>query len=179
MSIGVLPTMEPHSESTSPDAERDSQTSPPNEPTGRPNEPTGPDAFNEAVRQVAEAREDFVYLLGVEFDRLKLKFRRFVIVAAVAIAALIVLLAVLVSATALLLWGLADLIGGAFGGRTWVGALIVGGGILLLAVGGTYGGIWGWNRAAFRAAKRRYEARKRKQREKFGHSVDPRDDRAG
>jgi hypothetical protein len=169
MSIGVLPTMEPHSESTSQGAERDSQTPP-------PNEPTGPDAFNEAVRRVAEAREDFVYLLAVEFDRLKLKLRRFAILAAVAIAAIIVVLAVLVSATALLLWGLADLIGGAFGGRTWVGALIVGGGILLLAVGGTYGGIWGWNRAAFRAAKRRYEARKRRQRQKFGHSVDPRDD---
>jgi hypothetical protein len=170
MSIGVLPMMEPQFESTSSDAECDAQSSP-------ANEPTGPDAFNEAVRRVAEAREDFVYLLAVEFDRIKLKFRRFVIVAAVAIAALIVLLAVLVSATALLLWGLADLIGGAFGGRTWVGALIVGGGILLLAVGGTYGGIWGWNRAAFRAAKRRYEARKQRQREKFGHSVDPRDDR--
>lgn len=169
MSIGVLPTMEPQSENASQGAERDSQSPP-------PNEPTGPDAFNEAVRRVAEAREDFVYLLAVEIDRLKLKFRRFVILAAVAIAALIVLLAVLVSATALLLWGLADLIGGAFGGRTWVGALIVGGGILLLAVGGTYGGIWGWNRAAFRAAKRRYEARKQTQRQKFGHSVDPQDD---
>jgi hypothetical protein len=171
MSIGVLPTMEPHRESTSTDDERDPQTS-------QAGEPTGPDAFNEAVRRVAEAREDLVYLLAVEFDRLKLKFRRFVILAGVAIAALIVLLAVLVSATALLLWGLADLIGGAFGGRTWVGALIVGGGVLLLAVGGTYGGIWSWNRVAFRAAKRRYEGRKQRQRDKFGHSVDPRADQS-
>src|SRR5262245_54912606 len=100
MSIGVLPTMDPQSDSTTPDADRDS--------TASPNQATGPDAFNEAVRKVAEAREDFAYLLAVEFDRLKLRFRRFLIWAAVAIAALIVLLAVLVSATALLLWGLAD-----------------------------------------------------------------------
>lgn len=163
--------METQRESTPPDAKRDSATS-------SSQEPTGPDAFKEAVDRVAEAREDLTYLLSVEFDRLKLRFRRFIIWAGVAIVALVVLLAILVSATALLLWGFADLVGGAFGGRTWVGALIIGGGILLLAGGGIYGGIWSWNRSAFRAAKRRYEARKRRQREKFGHSVDPRDDRA-
>jgi hypothetical protein len=171
MSIGVLPTMESQGESTPPNDDRDSTAS-------SQAEPTGPDALNEAMRRVAEAREYFVYLLAVELDRLKLRFRRILIWAAVGIAALFVLLAVLVSATALLLWGLADLIGSAFGGRTWVGALIIGGGILLAACGGMYGGIWGWNRSAFQAARKRYEARKQRQRHQFGHSVDPGDDRA-
>lgn len=161
----------------------DSQSFPPNNDLDPPVSPppedaaTGPDAINEAMRRVAEAREYAVHLLSVELDRLKLKFRKLLIWAIVGIAALFVLVSILVSATALLLWGLADLIGSAFGGRSWVGALIIGGGILLLAGGGIYGGIWSWNRSAFQAAKQRYEARKRQQREKFGHSLDPQADR--
>jgi hypothetical protein len=141
-----------------------------------PNSPTGPDAFNEALNRVAEAREYLVYLLAVEFDRLKLKFRRLIIWAAVAVAALVVLLAILVAAVALILWGLADMIGSALGGHTWIGALIVGGGILLLGSGAIYGGMWRWNRSAFHAARRRYTELKRRQRARFGHSLDPRDD---
>jgi hypothetical protein len=149
----------------------------PESATSQPQAATGPEALNDAVRRVAEAREDLVYLAAVEIDRWKLKMRRMIIWAAVGIAALIVFVAILISATALLLWGLADLIGKAFGDRTWVGALVVGGGILLLASGSMYGGIWSWNRSAFKAVKRRYELHKRSQRERFGHSVDPRDDR--
>lgn len=139
---------------------------------------TGPDALYEAVQRVAEAREDLVYMAGVEFDRFKLKFRRVIIWIIVAVAVVFLFLAVLISATALLLWGLADLIGTAFGGRTWVGALVVGGGILVLASGSMYGGIWGWNRSAFNFVKRRYELRKQRQRRRYGHSIDPVDDRA-
>ncbi len=162
--------MESQSESVTPDTGTESAV-PPSQ------DATGPDALHEALQRVAEAREYLVYLAAVELDRLKLKFRRIIIWAAIAVAGLIVLLAVLVSAIALLLWGLADSIGAAFGGRTWIGALIIGGGILLLAGGTLYGGIWGWNRSAFNAAKQRYKERKRRQRERFGHSVDPKDDR--
>lgn len=162
--------MESQSQSAAPDTGTESDV-PPSQ------DATGPDALQEALERVAEARENLVYLAAVELDRVKLKFRRLIIWAVVAVAALIVLLAILVSATALLLFGLADLIGAACGGRTWLGALIVGGGILLLVAGGVYGGAAGWNRSAFNAAKRRYQERKRRQREQFSPRLDPNDDR--
>ncbi|MCC7083386.1 MAG: hypothetical protein IT427_00085 [Pirellulales bacterium] len=134
--------------------------------------------MNEAIRRVAESREYLAYWMAVEFDRLKLRFRRLLIWAAIGFAILMVFVAILISAAAMLLWGLADWIGAAFGGRTWIGALVVGGGILLLATAGFSGGVWGWNRTRFQAAKRRYEARKRRQREQFGRSIDREDRQA-
>ncbi len=136
----------------------------------------GPDAFNEALQHLAEAREYAAYLAAAEFDRLKMRLRRAAMWAIIGLAAVVVFLAILVTAVGMLLWGLATLFAALLGWPMWAGALIVGGGVVLIAVAALLIDFWAWNHGAYAAARRRFEARKRKQREKFGRSVDPNDD---
>ncbi len=137
----------------------------------------GPDALHEALQHLAEAREYPAHLAAAEFDRLKLRLRRMAMWAIVGVAAVVVFLAILVTAVGLLLWGLATLLVALLGWPMWAGALAVGGGVVLIAVVALLIDFWAWNRGAYSAARRRFEKRKRKQRERFGRSVDPAEDR--
>jgi hypothetical protein len=127
------------------------------------------------VTRVAEAREYFGHLLAAEVDRFKLKVRRILLWTAAGVVALVLLLTVLVSAAFLLLSGIAAAIGNLLG-HLWIGDVIIGGGILLLAAGGAWFGLNRWRAAAFKAVKQWFEARKRRQRVEFGRSVDPSED---
>ena len=137
----------------------------------------GPEAVAEAMKHFAEAREYLAYLAAVEFDRLKLRLRRAAMWAIIGIAAVVVFLAILVTAVGLLLWGLAALLVALLGWPIWAGALAVGGGVVLIAVVALLIDFWAWNRGAYSAARRRYEKRKQRQRERFGRSVDSAEDR--
>jgi hypothetical protein len=136
----------------------------------------GPDAFAEAMQRLGEVREYASYLAAAEIDKLKLKARRIVILAAAGIVAGILGLAILVSAAAILLQGIAGFIGELLGGRPWAGAIITGSGILALTALGAWLGLRAWQAASFKALQKRYEYRKQKQRTQFGQSVDPLDD---
>jgi hypothetical protein len=139
-------------------------------------EPTGPDALADAVERLGEAREYFAHLLAVEIERFKLRLRRAAIWAVVGLTALVLLLAVLVAAAGLLLTGLAQLIGSLLGGHPWLGAVIVGGGILLIGILMVAWGLWAWQASAFDAARERFAARRRRQKGRFGRSVEPTDE---
>ena len=130
------------------------------EPTS-PELPRGPEALEEALHRAGQAREEAVHLMAVEIDRVKLKVRKLLILAALACLAAFAVVAILFVAIALALFGLAELIGQAFGGRTWAGALVLGGGILLLTSSGLWGGIAWWNRSSFKATVQRYQTRRR------------------
>ena len=139
-------------------------------------EPTGPDALADALQRVAEAREYVVHLAAVEIERLKLRFRRAAVWAIAGITALVLLLAVLVAAAGLMLEGLAELIGSLLGNRPWLGAVVVGSGVLLLAVAAVTWALWSWQASAYDAARERFAARRRRQKARFGRSVDSPDD---
>jgi hypothetical protein len=139
-------------------------------------QPKGPDAFVEALRHLGEAREYAEYLAAAEIDKFKLKLRKIAVLAAAGVVAGILGLSILISAAAILLQGIAQMIGEALGGRFWAGALITGGGILVVTALAAWLGLRFWQAAAFKSLKSRYEYRKRKQRAQFGHSVDPLDD---
>jgi hypothetical protein len=139
-------------------------------------EPKGPDAFAEALRRMGEAREYAGYLAAAQIDKFKLKLRRIAILAIAGIVAGILGLAILVSAAAILLQGVAGAIGELLGGRRWAGELITGGGILLLTALAAWLGLRMWQASAFKALQQRYARRKQKQRAQYGHSVDPLDD---
>ena len=145
------------------------------EPASDQTQPSGPDALNEALRHAAEAREYFVHWLAAEADRLKLRLRHAAIWAIVGLAALAILLAIVMTAAGLLVVGIAELVGTLVGGRPWLGAVIIGGGILLIAAIAVAIGLWSWNSAAFEAVRRRFAARQRMQQAKFGRSVEPSD----
>jgi hypothetical protein len=139
-------------------------------------QPTGPDALNEALRHASEAREYFVHWLAAEADRLKLRLRHLAIWAIVALAGLAILLAIVMTAAGLLLVGVAELIGSLLGQRLWLGAIITGGALLLIAALAVGIGLWSWNASAFEAVRHRFAARRRLQRAKFGRSIEPVDD---
>lgn len=135
-------------------------------------QPAGPDALDEAIRHAAEAREYFVYWLAAEADRLKLRLRRALMWAIVGLAGLAILLAIVMTAAGLLLVGVAELIGSLLGERPWLGAIITGGGLLLIAALAIALGLWSWQKSAFEAVRHRFAARRRLQRAKFGRSVE-------
>lgn len=133
---------------------------------------TGPAAAEEAIERMAEARAYAEHLLAAEIARFKLRMRRMVLWAIAGVAAVLLLLTVLVTATALLLWGLASMIGQLLGVGDWLGALITGGGILLLAALGVWLGLWSWTAAAFARTRQSFAGRKELQRQTFGRDVD-------
>jgi hypothetical protein len=139
-------------------------------------QPVGPDALDEALRHASEAREYFAHWLAAEADRLKLRLRHLAIWAIVAVAGLAILLAIVMTAAGLLLVGVAELIGSLLGQRLWLGAIITGGGLLLIAALSVGIGLWSWNRSAFEAVRHRFAARRRLQRAKFGRSIEPVED---
>jgi hypothetical protein len=134
--------------------------------------PRGPDALADAVERLAEAREYIAHLIAAEFERLKLRFRRATIWAIAGLTAVVLLLAIIVAAAGLLLFGLSQLVGSLLGDRPWLGGIIVGGGVLVLGILLLAWGLWSWQASAFNAARERFAARKRRQEARFGRSVD-------
>jgi hypothetical protein len=141
----------------------------------QPAEPTGPEALAEALRHVAEAREYFVHLLTAEIERFKLRLRKVAVWAVVGLIAIVLLLALLAAAVGLLLFGLAELVGSLLGGYVWLGAVVVGGGMLLIGILAAAWGLWAWQASANDAVRQRFAARKRRQQDRFGKSVDSAD----
>lgn len=139
-------------------------------------EPSGPDAFAEAVERLREAQDYFAYLLAVEFDRVRLYIRRAASWAILGLAGVAVLVAILMTAAGLLVWGISDLIARALGQPMWVGAVITGGSVLLFGATGLALVLWSWNWSAFSSLRSRYAKRRRRQRERFGRTIDPRED---
>ena len=134
--------------------------------------PTGPDALADAVERLGEAREYIAHLIAAEIERIKFRLRKAAIWTIAGLTALVLLLAILMAAAGLLLNGLAQLVGSLLGDRPWLGAVIVGGGALLLGVLLLAWGLWSWQMSAFDAARERFAARKRRQEARFGRSVD-------
>ncbi|HEY2826998.1 MAG TPA: phage holin family protein [Pirellulales bacterium] len=155
------------------DSDASSQSDPERQ---NPSPPTGPDALADAIHRLAEAREYIAHLLAAEIEKFKLRFRRAAAWAVIGITALVLLLAILVAAAGLLLTGLAELIGSLLGGRPWLGALIVGGAVLLIGVVAVAWGLWAWQRSAFDAVRESFAARRRRQLGRFGRSVESPDE---
>src|SRR5262249_55899137 len=139
-------------------------------------QPTGPDALDEALRHAAEARDYFAYWLAAQADRVKLRLRRAAMWAIVGLAALAILLAIVMTAAALLLVGVADLISKLIGGQSWLGEVVPGVGLLLIVALAVALGLWSWKKSSFEAVRHRFAARRRRQRAKFGHSIEPPDE---
>ncbi|HWP40085.1 MAG TPA: hypothetical protein VNL70_04110 [Tepidisphaeraceae bacterium] len=143
------------------------------DPADRPEQPT--QAMRQAIAQLMEAREYALYFLAAKLDACKLSVRKALIWMAVGAIALLVGAAILVTASALAVLGLAHavaiLLGGQAGPRLWAGNLIVGS--LLIAVVAL--GVWlSITRLLERSRKQtvdRYERRLQRQRINFGHDV--------
>jgi hypothetical protein len=91
----------------------------------------------------------------------------FVIVAVVALVAA----SAIAAASVLIVLGAAGGVGQLVGGRAWLGQLLVGGGIILLACGGLWLLLHRRMRAYRRDVMQKYELRKQSERTKYGTDV--------
>jgi len=143
--------------------------------TPTPDDQAPADAFRSAMKSLGEAREYLGYLVSAKLDGVKLTLRRVGILAALGVVALLAGGAIVVTASVLLIAGLAQALGvlfaGDYGPRVWLGNLIVGFGVLLLIGGGTYFLMSRLFGASKRATVKKYELRRQRQRADYGHDV--------
>ena len=134
------------------------------------------DAFRHATERLAELKEYGALYVAAKLDGLKLTLRNVLIYAALGLLAAIAGTAILVTAAVYVLSGLAGAIGEIFPNEYewWVGRLIVG----LLVLGGTFGGVIFVMKSMTGTSRKRtirkYEQRKRDERNQFGHDVQER-----
>ncbi len=134
--------------------------------------PAGPDALAAVFKQLAEAVEYLAYLLATQVDRVKLKIRNLVMLAALGAIAAVAGLAFVFCTVWLLLSGIAGGIGELLGDRPWLGGIITSAVILIV------GGLAGWivyrrvKTSGLKSTRRRYEERQAKQRARFGREVE-------
>jgi len=135
---------------------------------------TAGEAFHEAMAKVSELREYAGYFVSAKIDALKIGLRNAGIYAALGILGAIAGASFIVIAAGLFLIGCAHGLGAAFGGRDWLGDLIVG--VIVLAVV-AIGAIMGLKMVTGSSRKKtveKYETRQHQQRRSYGHDVNQR-----
>lgn len=132
------------------------------------------EAFHEAMAKVAELREYAGYFVSAKVDALKLGLRNAGIYAALGILGAIAGASFIVIAAALFLIGCAHGLGAAFGGRDWLGDLIVGVVVLAIVAVGAMMGLKMVSGSSRKKTVEKYETRQHQQRCSYGHDVNQR-----
>jgi ABC-type multidrug transport system fused ATPase/permease subunit len=140
-------------------------------PDAPPPDAPGPSPIEPLLKNLAALAEYFSYYLAVRADGLRLRVRRAVAWAIVAVIALLTACTALAVAVVLLLAGMANGLAALCGGRLWAGQLLVGfivlfGAGLAIAIGSAR-----QIQASLRQTKDKYEQWQSKQRAKFGEDV--------
>lgn len=130
----------------------------------------GPEAVHELFGQLEEFGEYARLYLQAKRDLFTALLRRFGLILAVALVALVVVGSLLAAAAVLSLVGLSWLIGDAMG-RPWAGYLITGGGLLVICFGGMWLAIARVRRSFYVQTVEKYARRHEAQRQRFGHDV--------
>ncbi|HKD38056.1 MAG TPA: hypothetical protein VKB78_14685 [Pirellulales bacterium] len=131
----------------------------------------GPDALSAVFKQLAEAIEYLAYLLAAQVDRVKLKVRNIILLAALGVIAVAMAAAVLFCTIWLLLSGIAGGIGAALGDRPWLGAIITSVVILIIATIALWIVYRRVQKSGWKAVRERYERRQHEQKARFGREV--------
>jgi hypothetical protein len=121
------------------------------------------------IANLAEVQEYLSLYIAAKADLLKASVRRMVVAAAVGLAGGALLLAIPIVAAVLLLNGCAEAVGVMAGGRSWVGQVVIGGGVILATCGIDAACVLLWFRSARRATQRKYEHQHQVQETKFRH----------
>lgn len=111
------------------------------------------------------------YYASAKSDTVKLSLQNALLWVALSVIGFVVACAVFVTATCLLLFGLAEGLSVLFGGRLWVGNLLTGGLLLAGFGGGTYGLMVAYRRASRARTVKEYETRQALQETRYGHNV--------
>lgn len=134
-------------------------------------EPSPEEAFRRLLQQLEELQAYASHFVSAKVDGLMLSARQLLVWAVLGIVGLLALAGLVVTAIVLCLGGAAGGLGSLFGGRLWLGQLVVGGGLLILLTLGILIGVRTWQRRARQQKVQQYDERQRQQRIAFGHSV--------
>ena len=134
-------------------------------------EPTPPEALRLLQQQVGELQAYVAHFVSAKIDGLILSARQLALWAALGVVGLIAAVGLVGTAVVLVLVGAADGFAQLFGGRWWLGALVVGGGILVLLALGIFIGMRTWQSRWRQQKVQQYDERQLQQHATFGHSV--------
>jgi len=134
-------------------------------------EPSAAEALRRLQQQIRELQAYCAHFVSAKRDSLLLSIRQIVLWVVLGVVGLIALAGLLVTSLVLLLDGAATGLGLLFGGRLWLGHIVVGGGVLVLLALGMFIGVRTWQSRSRRQKVQQYDERQLQQRTTYGHSV--------
>ena len=137
----------------------------------KPTKEPEPDVLKLLLKQFRELGEYFAYYMTAKTDSVKLSLRNAVVGIVLAALGFVAVVALIVTASWLLLIGLAEGVSALFGDRSWVGNLMTGA-LVLAGLGlGTYYALAKRARFARERTVDKYEKCQARQQARFGHDV--------
>ena len=134
-------------------------------------EPSPAEALRRLQQQVGELQAYLTHFVSAKVDGFVLSARQLAVWAALGVVGLIAAVGLVATAVVLVLVGAADGFAVLFGGRWWLGALVVGGGTLVLLALGIFIGMRILQSRWRQQKVHQYDERQRQQQATFGHSV--------
>src|SRR5262245_61574157 len=134
-------------------------------------EPSPAEALRLLQQHVGELQAYLTHFVSAKIDGFILSARQLALWAALGVVGLTGAVGLVVTAVALVLIGAADGLAQLFGGRWWLGALVVGGGTLALLAIGILVGMRTWQSRWRQQKVQQYDERQLQQRATFGHSA--------
>jgi hypothetical protein len=111
------------------------------------------------------------HFISAKIDGLVLSARQLALWAALGVVGLTAAVGLVITAIVLVLVGVAEGLALLFGGRWWLGAIVVGGGTVGLLTLGILIGIRTWHSKWRQQKVHQYDERQRQQQATYGHSV--------
>jgi hypothetical protein len=134
-------------------------------------EPSPAEALRRLQQQVGELQAYLVHFVSAKIDGFVLSARQLALWIALGVVGLTAAVGLVVTAIVLVLVGAADGFARLFGGRWWLGALVVGGGTLVLLTLGIFVGMRTWQSRWRQQKVQQYDERQLQQRAAFGRNV--------
>src|SRR5262245_22465004 len=134
-------------------------------------EPSPAEALRLLQQHVGELQAYLTHFVSAKIDGFVLSARQLALWAALGVVGLIAAVGLVVTAVALVLVGAADGFAVLFGGRWWLGALVAGGGTLVLLVLSIFIGMRIWEIKWLQQKVQQYDESQLQQNATFGRSV--------
>lgn len=136
-----------------------------------PQDPGRQDPCGDVGRYISELKEYAAYYASARWDGIRLSVHQAILYAILGVICLCIVGAILVMSVVLLLNGIAGGVGALFGNSPWLGDLVSGAILLSSLIVGILFGIRWFKAKSKQSTVRKYESRKRRQRDEFGHDV--------
>ena len=134
-------------------------------------EPSPEEALRRLLQQLEELRAYSTHFVSAKVDGFISSARQLLVWAVLGVVGLVALAGLVVTTIVLFLSGAAAGLGLLFGGRLWLGQLVVGGGLLALLTLSILIGLRTWQRRSRQHKVQQYDERQLQQRAAFGRSV--------